>query len=416
MIKNLIKNIGLSPTTFHAVKTASDVLDKNGFVRLSEKDAWKLESQGKYYIVRADSSLIAFVLDGTADSFKIVASHTDSSCLKLKGSPDMEGGGMHRLNVEVYGSPIMSSWQDRKLKIAGRAFYADKKAAGGVKGKLIESDYNVVIPNIALHLNREVNTAYKFNPQKDLVPVCGLGKGQIRDLVGDALDWELFVVCAEEGYTYGKDNLLIAAPRLDDLTGVFSSLTAFVDFANSPDVKKDGGVRVLALLDNEEIGSRTRQGAASWLLYDVLARINFALGGNDDKLRRALAGSFFVSLDNAHATHPNHPELSDPTSNTVLGGGIAVKYHANFAYSTDAESGALIKKLFKDYNVKYQDFYVRSDLRAGSTLGPVNSGFVSIMSADIGMGQIAMHSAIETASVSDYEEMIKGIAAFYKHF
>ena len=413
MVKNLIKNIHASPTAFHAVKTASDILDKNGFVRLSEKEAWRLDKSGKYYIVRADSSLIAFVLDGKADAFNIVASHTDSCCFKLKGNPDM-GGVLSRLNIEVYGSPIMSSWQDRKLKLAGRAYYADKN---GVKGKLIESDYPVVIPNLALHLNREVNNGYKFNPQKDLLPVSGISKGDIKSLVGDALSYDLFAVCAEEGYTYGHDKSLIACPRLDNLAGVFSSLTAFVDFANSEySARSAGTVKILALLDNEEIGSRTRQGAASWLLYDVLARINYAFGRTDNDLRCALARSMFVSLDNAHATHPSHPELSDPTSSTVLGGGIAVKHHANFSYTTDAESGALIKKLFKDHNIKYQDFYVRSDLRAGATLGPVNSGFVSINSVDIGMGQLAMHSAVETASVSDYEDMVKGMTAFYKHF
>ncbi|MCL2555901.1 MAG: M18 family aminopeptidase [Firmicutes bacterium] len=408
-IDNLIKNIHQSKTPYHCIKLVSEILDKKGFVKLYEKDGWKIKQDGNYYIIRADSSLIAFSLNGAAEAFNIAAPHTDSSCLKIKGNPDMTAGGLHKLNCEVYGSPIMSSWQDRKLKIAGRAFYKDKK---GFSAKLIESDYNVVIPNISLHLNREVNNAYKFNPQKDLLPVTGMGKGDIKDLIGEAISYDLFVVVDELGYTFGRGNELFVAPRIDDLTGVFAALEGFITNSKG----QAGVVNVLALFDNEEIGSLTRQGAASTFLFDMLTRIILSQGGSQEDFRRALASSFLMSLDNAHGTHPNHPDLSDPTTNTNLGDGIAIKHHANYHYTTDAISAAYVKDLFNTAGVKHQDSYVKSDLRAGGTLGSINSGRVSIMAADIGLAQLAMHSAMEMANVNDYQECIKAMSVFYKNF
>jgi len=407
--KNLIKNIHYSKTPYHCVKLVSEILDKKGFIRLEEKDEWEIKTDGQYYIIRADSSLIAFSLNGVPKAFNIIAPHTDSSCLKIKSNPDMTAGGLHKLNCEVYGSPIMSSWLDRKLKIAGRAFYKDKK---GFSSKLIESDYNVIIPNIALHLNREVNNAYKFNPQKDLLPVAGLGKGDIKDLVGDAISYDLFVIADEEGYTFGRDNALFAAPRLDDLSGVFGALEGFIAYPKG----QSGAVNVMALFDNEEVGSLTRQGAASTFLFDALTRIVLSQGGGQEDFRRVLARSFLLSLDGAHATHPNHPELSDPTTSTELGGGVAIKHHANYHYTTDAISTAYIKDLFNAAGVKHQDMHVRSDLRAGGTLGSVSSGRVSIMAADIGLPQLAMHSAVEVACCADFDEVIGSAKTFYKNF
>jgi len=410
MLDNLLKNIHYSKTPYHCVKLVAQTLDKKGFVRLDERDGWdKIKTDGNYYVIRADASLIAFSLNGDIKAFNIAAPHNDSCCLKVKHNPDMEGGGLHKLNCEVYGSPLMSSWLDRKLKIAGRVFYKDKK---GITSKLIESDYNVLIPNINLHLNKDANTGYKFDAQKDLLPVVGLGKGDIKDLIGDAIAHDLFVVADEMGYVFGKDNALFASPRLDDLSGVFAGLEAFI--AHPKGLK--GTVNVLALFDNEEIGSLTRQGAASTFLFDVLMRIVLSQGGSQEEFRRILASSFLLSLDGAHATHPNHPDLSDPTTHTNLGGGIAIKHHCNYHYATDGISAAHIRVLFNEASVKWQDSHVKSGQRAGSTLGPVSSGRVSVMSADLGLPQLAMHSAVEIASVSDYEECIKGISTFYKNF
>ncbi|MCL2822150.1 MAG: M18 family aminopeptidase, partial [Firmicutes bacterium] len=230
MIEKLIADIKQSLTPFHTIEAVSAQLVKNGFVPLSEKSDWDLKKDGKYFVTRAGSSLVAFSLSNGCPSFNIVAPHTDSACFKLKGKPDTSVAGLHKINCEVYGSPIFSTWQDRRLTIAGRAFYKDKKSCELVQ-KLVKSNFNVVIPNLPIHLNREVNNGYKFNPQKDMIPIAGLEKGDIlKEVVGeDAISSDLYVVCDESGYTFGKDNALLASPRLDDLQGVFGGLYAFLD-------------------------------------------------------------------------------------------------------------------------------------------------------------------------------------------
>lgn len=398
-MKDLLQNIGASYTAFHATARVCEILEKNGFSRL--KDEVKIG--GKYYVTKNDSSVIAFSV-GEKKFFNIVAAHTDSPALKLKDNPETVSEGCGRLNVETYGGLLLGTWTDRKLRIAGRAFYVEN---GKVVSKLVSSPYNVVIPNLAIHMQRSVKN--EINAQIDMQPLTGLGKGDVKKLVGDAISYDLFLSCAEEGYEWGENGEFVSSPRLDDLEGVFGGLAAFT-------AAKPLGVNVLCCFDNEEIGSGTKQGAASTFLADVLATVARGLKWSEAERSAAMDGSFIVSLDNAHASHPNHPELSDPTNRTLLGGGIAIKHHANCNYTTDGYSTALMKNLFNGAGVKYQDFYMRSDLRCGGTLGAISSSQVSIDSVDIGLPQLAMHSAVECAAKSDYEDLKKALTAFYTVF
>lgn len=399
-IKNLEAFLGEAYTAWQAVELAEALLRKNGFVRLAEHEPWELERDGKYYVTRGGSALIAFTA-GEGEGYKIVASHTDSPCFKLKENAALSDERCTRLNAEPYGGGLNYTFFDRPLKLAGRAVYED---GDRLVAKNFASDFHVVIPSLAIHMNREANEKFAPNPQTEL-PLLGLGKQDFNKLLNDPVSADIFAVCAEKPFSCGAENELLCSPRIDNLTSVYASLSAIL----SP----SSGKCVLACLDSEEIGSRTRQGAGSGFLASVLKRISRALGKTEEEHERELCTSLLLSMDNAHATHPNHPEKHDPTNRTELGGGVVIKGHAGGAYTTDAVTSALVKKIFDRAGVKRQSFYNRSDMRSGSTLGAISLGQVSVPSVDIGIAQLAMHSAVETIAKSDYLEAVRALQSFF---
>ncbi len=404
---SLLKDLSKSYTPFHTVANAEKTLEKSGFVCLKEEESWKIVEGGKYYVVRNGSALIAFIVG--KDGFNIVAAHTDSPVFKIKAKASTTVADFCKLNVESYGGGIYSTWIDRKLGIAGRILVGTEKS---VKSVLVESGITVVIPGLAIHLNRTVNEGVAINVQRDMSPVIGSGNVTMEQLFapkaegGKILDYDLFLYVKEEPYFYGADNSLIASSRLDDLEGVYGGLYAL----EKADPKRTA---VLALFDNEEVGSATKQGAGSTFLADTVRRIDLAMHKSEEEHFMSLARSMMVSMDNAHGKHPNRPELSDPTNDVVLNGGITIKHHANQNYTTDGVSSAVFKNIMDKANVKYQDFYMRSDMRCGGTLGAISSSQLSIRSVDIGLAQWAMHSAVESAGARDFDELVKGLTAFF---
>lgn len=398
LMKQLLKFLETSLTAYHAVENAKLYLEYKGFLALDEQKNWNLKEGGKYFVTRNGSSLIAFTFHKSGN-FKIVASHTDSPCLKLKESPEMKGD-FTRLNVETYGGGLYYTFFDRPLRLAGRIVEEEN---GKLVTKLYASKETFVIPSVAIHMNREANKQFAPDPQTDLLPLYALGEAALNS---QALARDLFVVPAEKPFVNGANGEFLSSPRLDNLTSVCASLDAISN--------KTNGVCVAALFDNEEIGSRTRQGAGSDFMKNILKRIALLQGKTEEQFMGTLSSSLLVSLDNAHSVHPNHPEKCDPTNRAVMGGGIVVKAHANGAYTSDALTSAAIKKLFQDAGVKYQNFYNRSDMQSGSTLGCISFSQVGVPSVDLGLAQLAMHSAVETFAPADYEELKKGLYAFYQ--
>ncbi|MBQ5926799.1 MAG: M18 family aminopeptidase [Clostridia bacterium] len=407
-MQKLTDFLARSYTAYHTVENARAFFESQGFTRLKETEDWVLEENGKYFVERNGSSFIAFCV-GSLDSFsfKIVATHTDSPALKLKENPVQKTGVYAKLNAETYGGGIWYSFFDRPLKIAGRVVVGEN---GTLVPKTVLSDYNVTIPSLAIHMNRSANEGFSVNAQVDLQPLFALSDDKpdfISSVCDGAVSYDLYLVNADTPYTFGVNGEFLASPRIDDLFGVFASVQALSAHANS------NGICVAAALDNEEVGSGTLQGAGSDFLENTLKRIAYAFKFDDNEYYKALASSFLISLDNAHALHPNHPEKCDPTNQAVMGGGVVIKAHANKAYTTDALSSATVKTVFDKAGVKYQTFFNRSDMRSGGTLGAITQGHVSVLSVDIGIAQLAMHSAMECIAKSDYEELVNGLTAYY---
>ncbi len=403
MVKDLFEFIEKSPTAFHAVDNVAARLDAEGFTRLDEKAEWKLKKNSSYYVIRHGSAIIAF-RTGENFAYNLVAAHTDSPSFRIKTAPIMKSGES-KLNVEAYGGAIYSTWMDRPLGIAGRVV-TQKEGSLYIRNAI--SDKTVVIPNLAVHLNRNVNEGVKINPQVDMCPIIGQTEelGSLFELSEEKLvDYDLMLYCKDKGYVWGDEGQYLSCPRLDDLEGCYCALLSFLQADNR-------SVSVLALLDSEEIGSSTYTGANSGFLHDTVIRIGEGLGKTRGQVMSALSGSVLVSLDNAHGIHPNHQELSDPTNKCKLNGGIVVKHHSS-SYTSDAVTSAIIKTVFDKAEVPYQDFYNRSDLRGGSTLGALSLSHVSVNSVDIGLAQWAMHSATESAGVKDMEYLVKGLTRFY---
>lgn len=402
---------GLTP--YHVVKNVCKMLTQEGFVALNEGDSWEIEPNTGYFVTRNGSSVIAFKTGelNVRQGFNIVASHTDSPCLKIKNNALVRTEAYRRLNTETYGGALYYTMLDRPLRIAGRVI---ERTDGKLKATDVTSDFLVTVPSVAIHQNREANDGLKLNPQVDLLPLAGLGDGE--DIVKtiaegkDVVDYDLFVVPDMEPYTYGTKDEFLASARLDDLTGVFGGMKALIRSNCS-------SVAVCACFDNEEVGSGTKQGAGSTFLRDVLNGIVCAVAEPEDiveeLVRQAVANSFLVSMDNAHALHPNHPEKCDPTNRCMINNGIVIKHHANQAYLTDGMSSAVLKAIFDRAEIPYQDFFNRSDARSGSTLGTISNRQVSIHTVDIGLAQLAMHSFCETMGTDDLSVLIDGLNAFY---
>ena len=418
--RELLAFLDHSPSAFHATANMCEMLKEAGCTRLYEGEKWKLEAGRGYYVTRNDSALIAFFIpkkDFTG--FQIMASHSDSPVFKIKANAEIEVENQYvKLNVEKYGGMICSTWLDRPLSVAGRVIV---RTADGITTRLVNADRDLmIIPNLAIHMNRQVNDGYAFNPQKDMLPLfCEAAEKQVKgcftELIAkeagvkaeDILDTDLFLYNRMRGTLLGADGEFLASPHLDDLQCAFSSLKGFL--AAEP---KDS-VAVHCVYDNEEVGSGTKQGAESTFLKDVLHRINTGMGRTEEEYLTALASSFMVSADNAHAIHPNQPDKADPTSRPYLNQGIVIKYSANQKYCTDAFSSAVFCAVCNNASVPFQRFANRSDMAGGSTLGNLSNIQASMHGVDVGCAQLAMHSAYETAGARDIMLAIRALRAFF---
>lgn len=415
--KKLLKFIQKSPTAFQAVEEMSQRLQKEGFKELKEEKHWDLKAGGNYFVTRNHSAVIAFSIPKKpAWKFHIMASHSDSPALKIKENPEMEVEKAYiKLNVERYGGMLLAPWFDRPLSVAGRLIV---RKNGEIQEKLVAVDKDLlVIPNLAIHMNREVNDGYKYNVQKDMLPLYSDydGKGSFMKLMAaetdvaeeDILGHDLFLYGRTPGTVWGANEEFISAPRLDDIQCAFASLEGFLRG------ERKESIAVHCVLDNEEVGSTTKQGAASTFLKDTLMRINMGLGRTQEEYLMTLADSFMVSADNAHALHPNHTDKTDPVNRPVLNGGIVIKYNANQKYCTDGVSAAIFKDICDRAEVPYQTFVNRSDMAGGSTLGNISNTQVPMKTVDIGLAQLAMHSVYETTGAKDTESLAKAAAVLF---
>ncbi len=406
---------GVSP--FHVVGEVEDTLKKNGFVKLEENTCWSLEEQKGYYVTRNDSSVIAFYVPiQKYAGYQIIASHCDSPTFRVKDVSELKGaGGLVRLNVERYGGMILSTWFDRPLSLAGRVM-VDRN--GNVETALFDAKKNLVsIPNLAIHMSRDVNDGHKFDVQKELMPILGSDGVTLKQLVASDLDvpeesilgMDISLYNREPGTVWGAEDEFCSAPRLDDLQCAYGSLQGFVKAAKT----NLQNVPVLAIFDNEEVGSTTKQGAESTFLADTLFRINQACERTTQEYYTAVAGSFMISADNAHGIHPNYAEKADSTNYPVVNGGIVIKFNANQKYTSDSVSAALCRKFCDLAEVPCQTFANHSNSAGGSTLGNISNTQVSMNAVDIGLPQWAMHSAYESAGVKDTRYLVKLAETFY---
>lgn len=417
--REVLNFIEHSPSCFHAVEQLSQMLDQAGYQRLKECDGWTLEQGGKYYVTRNGSSIIAFHVGQQLDNyhFQITASHSDSPSYKVKEKAELKGkGGYLQLNTEGYGGMICSSWLDRPLSLAGRVLV---RQGNVVETRLLNIDRDLLlIPNVAIHMNREVNSGMKYNQQVDMLPLFSAGEcgeNSYYELIAqelgvkpeDVVGCDLYLYPRVAPSLWGAKEEFISSPRLDDLQCAYTSMKALVDSHNPH------GVNVCCCFDNEEVGSGTKQGALSTFLRDVLQRVHAALGHAPEDYFRAVAKSFMVSCDNAHAVHPNHPEKTDGENCVYMNQGIVVKFSANQKYTTDGISAAIFMQLCKDAQVPVQTFANRSDMAGGSTLGNLSTQQVSLHTVDVGLPQLAMHSTYETAGVKDSAYMVQALTAFY---
>ncbi|MGL5417299.1 MAG: M18 family aminopeptidase [Clostridium sp.] len=425
LAKELMEFIDNGKTAFHATKEVQNMLDKEGFKELLESDAWTLEKGGKYYIRKNDSAIISFIIgkgELEKDGFRLIGAHTDCPGFKVKPNADMKSEGQYvKLNTEGYGGAILSTWFDRPLSIAGRVTL---KGENPLKPAVKLVDVNkpvIIIPNLAIHMNRSVNEGVAINKQKDTLPLLGFvnekleKEGYLISLLCEALgvqkdqilDFDLFLYEYTKGCLVGMDEEFISIGGLDDKWMVYAGVRALLDS------KEINSTKVMIAVDNEEIGSLTAQGAHSNLIRRLLERIVISTGKGTEEFFRALANSVMISADLAHAVHPNVPEKHDPTNRPVLGMGPVLKKAASGSYSTDAYSGAIFKAICEKANVPMQEFVNRSDVRGGTTIGPMSAADLCIPVVDMGAPLIGMHSVRELASVKDNYYTIKAFTEFY---
>lgn len=422
---DLIDFLYKSPTAHHSVKTIKERLDLNGFTEVKESDKWNLQKDGKYYVIKNDSALIAFTIgngDIEEDGFKLIGAHTDSPGFRIKANPEMISEGTYlKLNTEVYGGPILYTWFDRPLGIAGKVTL---KGSSPLKPEIKLVNINkplLIIPSLAIHMNRNVNEGLNVNRQKDTLPLLSLINEkfekdgylvkvlaeELKVSAADILGFDLGLYEIEKGAVIGLNEEFISAGRLDDMWMVYAGIQALVES------KPNKSTKVMVCMDNEEIGSLTAQGANSALLLNILERITLALGKDREGLHRALANSLMISADLAHAVHPNVEEKHDPTNRPVLGKGPVLKTAASGSYSTDSYNAAIFEGLCNSAEVPYQKFFNRSDVRGGTTIGPITSSLLTIPVMDMGAPLLSMHSIRELAAVKDNEYTIKLFTHFY---
>ena len=415
--RDLIHFIAKSPSTFHAVRGIKAALLYAGFTEIREEDTWQIEKGGKYVVTRNGSALMAFTVPQEgAEAFHITASHCDSPTFKIKEDPEIADGPYVKLNVEGYGGMIMSTWLDRPLSVAGRLLVTEN---GHLAEKLVAIDGTMlVIPSVAIHMDRSVNQHKEWKVQKDMLPLYGMtgAKTPFMDVIAaaakvkaeDILAHDLILYSRVPGTIWGEESEFISSPKLDDLQCAFACFRGFTQG------QKEKYISVYALFDNEEVGSATSQGAGSTFLANTLERLARSLGYSYDETMAMIARSFMISADNAHSVHPNHPEYADPVNRPVINGGIVIKYSAAQKYATNAFSAAYFKKLCKDHDIPTQTFTNHSDNPGGSTLGNISNTIIAMPTVDIGLPQLAMHSSYETAGVKDTAYLVDAVTKFYE--
>lgn len=415
--RDLIHFIAKSPSTFHAVRGIKAALLYASFTEIREEDTWQIEKGGKYVVTRNGSALMAFTVPQEgAEAFHITASHCDSPTFKIKENPEIADGPYVKLNVEGYGGMIMSTWLDCPLSVAGRLLVTEN---GHLAEKLVAIDGTMlVIPSVAIHMDRSVNQHKEWKVQKDMLPLYGMtgAKTPFMDVIAaaakvkaeDILAHDLILYSRVPGTIWGEEREFISSPKLDDLQCAFACFRGFTQG------QKEKYISVYALFDNEEVGSATSQGAGSTFLANTLERLARSLGYSYDETMAMIARSFMISADNAHSVHPNHPEYADPVNRPVINGGIVIKYSAAQKYATNAFSAAYFKKLCKDHDIPTQTFTNHSDNPGGSTLGNISNTVIAMPTVDIGLPQLAMHSSYETAGVKDTAYLVDAVTKFYE--
>lgn len=424
--KDLINFIYDSPTSFNAVNTSKKLLNKNGFEELILNEKWNLKVGGKYYITKNSSALVSFVINSDnieKEGFRIISSHSDSPSFRIKPNAEMSVENTYlKLNTECYGGPILNTWLDRPLSVAGRVVLKGENVLRPLE-KIVNINKPIcIIPNLAIHMNKTINDGYSLNKQKDMLPLVGLLNESLEKdnfLLNtlskelniskeDIIDFDLFLYEFEKGTLIGQNEEFISSSRLDNLSMAHASIHAIID------TKGNYGINMVSVFDNEEVGSSTKQGADSNMLLNILERICLSLGKDREELFNALYSSFMISADLAHAVHPNISEKHDPTNRPVMGGGPVIKINANQSYTSDAYSISIYKNICKEADVSYQKFVNRSDERGGSTIGPISSTHIDIPSVDIGSPILAMHSIRELGSVDDHYSIYKTFSKFYE--
>lgn len=402
------------------VKEAEAQLQEAGFEKLSFGQSWKLGAKGKYYLKHHDTTLFAFTVGAQKeDGLRIAAAHTDFPCLRIKPRPDVAAGGYAQVNVEVYGGAILNTWLDRPLSISGRVALTSEHVMEP-RMRYISLDRTLgVIPNLAVHMNRKVNQGIELNKQTDLLPILGLGSQEsehpfldflakeLLESPEDILDYELWIYCREQPQYAGINGELILSPRLDNLTSVQALLTGIIE------ADRAKGVNVIALFDHEEVGSRTKQGAGSMLLVNLLQQILGSLGEEPAQWHKSLYDAFFLSVDVAHGTHPNNMGKMDITNQPLLGKGLCIKEASAQSYATDCEAVAVVEQICRKEQIPYQKFVNRSDMPGGGTLGSIASSFLPVKTVDVGAPLLAMHSAVETMGAGDMKSLTDFVRAYF---
>jgi aspartyl aminopeptidase len=424
----LIDFINDSPSCYHVVANLAAILENAGCIKLEEGSRFKLQPGYSYYVTRNSSALIAFRIPASDSEssvepagFSIVAAHTDSPSFKVKANPELPLGEAYTtINVEGYGGMLMAPWFDRPLSLAGRAFI--RTTDGLIVEKLVDFDKDLCqIVNLCIHQNREANKGYEYKIQKDMLPIlaCGNKVGAIKSLVAELLevdeeavvDTELFLYNRMRGSIWGLEDEFYSVPKIDDLQCAYTAIKAFVNAQNS----KSSRLQMVALFDNEEVGSGTKQGADSDFLTQTISRIGGALGWDYESQCIAKAKSFMVSADNGHSIHPNYPEKCDPSNKPVMNKGLMIKYAGNQKYTTDAYSGAYLKNILEEAQLPYQLFFNNSNVPGGGTLGNISGSQFSIPSVDVGAAQLAMHSPYETGGTQDTYNLTESFKAFFEN-